>query len=154
MTGRFAFVGTAFFQIIYELTRQESGAAAWRDTEGDPAEAGGLSQPEPAEPASAFPRWTRYATKGCCSSIKLQRTATVELHNCLKKGRSPSHKDQEFLADLVTHLRPDLVESARRILEDPYPGYDIGRKKVGCLFPDYVVMSNLQGLRYDDELKL
>jgi hypothetical protein len=36
-----------------------------------------------------FPRYARSATIGCRSSRKSQRTATVELHNCLKKGRSP-----------------------------------------------------------------
>ena len=138
---------------ISEMTRARQKSLPWRLIGMSFSEVflGGLLS---SRARLRFPRYTRSAARECCSSRKLQRTATVELHNCLKKGRSPSHKDQEFLADLVTHLRPDLVESARRILEDPYPGYDIGRKKVGCLFPDYVVMSNLQGLRYDDELKL
>jgi len=61
---------------------------------------------------------------------------------------------QEFLTDLVTHMEPGLVDAARRILEDPYPGYDIKRKKVGSLLPGYLVMNNLQGLRYDDGLKV
>src|SRR5215469_3457187 len=42
-----------------------------------------------------FPRYTRSATRECCSSRKMQRTATVELHNCLKKGRSPSLKEPQ-----------------------------------------------------------
>jgi hypothetical protein len=60
---------------------------------------------------------------------------------------------QEFLTDLVTHLEPDLVGAVRTILEDPYPGYDVSRKKVGSVLPRRLVMSNLQGLRYDDGLK-
>jgi hypothetical protein len=59
---------------------------------------------------------------------------------------------QEFLADLVQHLEPTLVPSAWAILEDPYPGYHIARRKTGHLFPDHIVMTNLQGLKYDDDL--
>src|SRR5262249_9500143 len=43
-----------------------------------------------------FPRYARSATKGCRSSRKSQRTATVELHNCLKKGRSPNLRLQQL----------------------------------------------------------
>jgi hypothetical protein len=59
-----------------------------------------------------------------------------------------------FLEALVTHLEPDLVQNVRQILESNYPGYDIGRKKMGCLFPNYVTTSTLQGTKYDDELKV
>src|SRR5215813_12852060 len=48
-----------------------------------------------------FPRYTRSAARECCSSRKLQRTATVELHNCLKKGRSPNLKDQQVTLPCV-----------------------------------------------------
>ena len=30
-----------------------------------------------------------------------------------------------------------LVESVRQILESSYPGYDIERKRMGCLFPNH-----------------
>jgi hypothetical protein len=44
------------------------------------------------------------------------------------------------------------VESFRRIVEDRYPGYDIGRKLMGALFPEHFVIGNSEGARYDDEL--
>src|SRR5262249_30621707 len=62
-----------------------------------------------------FPRYTRFATRECCSSRKLQRTATVELHNCLKKGRSPNLKDQQSSTSskiLVLNLK-DFHEGCR-----------------------------------------
>jgi hypothetical protein len=59
-----------------------------------------------------------------------------------------------FLEDVVTHLEPGLVESVRQILESNYPGYDIERKRMGCLFPNYVAVGTLQGTRYDDELNV
>jgi hypothetical protein len=59
-----------------------------------------------------------------------------------------------FLENIVTHLEPGLVGSVRQILESNYPGYDIERKKMGCLFPNYVAVGTLQGTRYDDELSV
>jgi hypothetical protein len=37
-------------------------------------------------------------------------------------------------------------------MEDYYPGYDVGRKITGALFPDCVATATFGGLRYDDEL--
>src|ERR1700746_544477 len=51
-----------------------------------------------------FPRYTRSATKKYCSSRKLQRTVTVELHNCLKKGRSPTNYKQQISTDFKKGL--------------------------------------------------
>jgi len=63
----FTFVGTAFFQIIYELTRQESGMAAWKGTQ--PAETGGLSQPGSHRSQSA----RREAQEGLGKRIRAMR---------------------------------------------------------------------------------
>jgi hypothetical protein len=60
----------------------------------------------------------------------------------------------EFLDSLVRHLEPGMVVAVRQILESSYPGYDIERKKMGCLFPNYVAVCALQGMKYDDELKV
>jgi len=57
-----------------------------------------------------------------------------------------------FLTDIASCLEPKLLNAFRRIIEANYPGYDVGRKKVGVLFPDYVVVTKMQGMRYDDEL--
>lgn len=58
----------------------------------------------------------------------------------------------EFLAELTCCLRPDLATGFQRIVEDPYPGFDIRRKKMGGLFPGHYISSNLEGVRFDDEL--
>jgi len=59
-----------------------------------------------------------------------------------------------FLAYLVTCLKPGVVAGFTRIIEAPYPGYDIGRKKLGALFADYVAVGRMQGVKYDDELTI
>jgi hypothetical protein len=59
-----------------------------------------------------------------------------------------------FLNDLINHLEPGLTREIWFILEDHYPGYDIGRKKVGHLFPGNLVHSAVEGIKYDDELKV
>jgi hypothetical protein len=59
-----------------------------------------------------------------------------------------------FLMDIANCLEPKLLEAFRRIIETNYPGYDVGRKKMGVLFPDYVVVARMQGMRYDDELNV
>jgi hypothetical protein len=57
-----------------------------------------------------------------------------------------------FLADILGRLEPGLSSDVLRIMEDPYPGYDTGRKILGCLFSDSIFVASAQGVRYDDEL--
>jgi hypothetical protein len=57
-----------------------------------------------------------------------------------------------FLLEIANCLEPTLVEKFRRIIEDNHPGYDVRRKKVGLLFPEYIVVGRMRGMRYDDEL--
>lgn len=78
----------------------------------------------------------------------LERQYEPEL---VKKDYENTHA---FLQDLINHLEPALSQEVRIILEDGYPGYDIDRKRMGHLFPDHVIMSGLQGMKYDDELKV
>jgi hypothetical protein len=59
---------------------------------------------------------------------------------------------QEFLAELTSCMKPDIAAGLRRIAEDPFPGFDIRRKKMGALFPGHYVSGNLEGVRFDDEL--
>ncbi len=57
-----------------------------------------------------------------------------------------------FLCEIAACLKPDVVESFWRIMQDPYPGYDLDRKRVGCLFAERITVAHAQGVRYDDEL--
>lgn len=59
-----------------------------------------------------------------------------------------------FLSEIISCLDPTLVDAFRRIIEDEHPGYDVRRKKMGGLFPNYVAVGAMQGMRYDDELSL
>lgn len=59
-----------------------------------------------------------------------------------------------FLQSLGDCLEPTLRAEFWQLMEDPYPGYDVSRKIVGSLLPARTVVSHLQGMRYDDELKL
>jgi hypothetical protein len=58
-----------------------------------------------------------------------------------------------FLTEIANCLDPALAEPFRRIIEDNYPGFDVGRKKMGALLPAYISMARMQGMRYDDELR-
>ena len=60
----------------------------------------------------------------------------------------------EFLADLTSCLKPQLAKNFQRVAEDPYPGFDTRRKKMGGLFPGYYNEFYLQGVRFDDELSV
>jgi hypothetical protein len=59
-----------------------------------------------------------------------------------------------FLLDLLNCVEERQREGVLTILSDAYPGYDVGRKICGHLFPDYVVAGYFGGMRYDDELKI
>jgi len=58
----------------------------------------------------------------------------------------------EFLNEIANCLEPSLAESFRAIMEDRYPGFDVGRRKMGRLFPDYVAATRMEGVPYHDEL--
>ena len=57
-----------------------------------------------------------------------------------------------FLSDIVACLKPDLVKPFGSVMGASYPGYDIQRKKMGCVLPGHIVVGHLEGMRYDDEL--
>jgi hypothetical protein len=59
-----------------------------------------------------------------------------------------------FLVQIMSCLDLDLQEAFWRIMEDRYPGYDVKRQITGALFPNYIATSYMQGMRYDDELKV
>lgn len=59
-----------------------------------------------------------------------------------------------FLEEIINCMEPRLRRPVRAILQDSYPGYDVGRKICGVLFPDFVKLGYFQGMQYDDELKV
>jgi hypothetical protein len=60
----------------------------------------------------------------------------------------------EFLCFLVNRLQAELRNNVWRILEDRYPGYDADRKICGGVLPDRIILSVMEGARYDDELNV
>lgn len=59
----------------------------------------------------------------------------------------------EFLSDLISScLTPRYAAVLNRVAEDHYPGFDIRRKKMGCLFTPRYNSDYPQGVRFDDEL--
>jgi hypothetical protein len=58
----------------------------------------------------------------------------------------------EFLCGIPTCLVPQLAKDFWRIMEDPYPGYDLHRHITGVLLPEFAAIGVMQGTRYDDEL--
>jgi hypothetical protein len=57
-----------------------------------------------------------------------------------------------FLMEITNCLEPAVADEFNRFIETHYPGYDVNRKKMGVLFPDYVAVGQLEGLGYDDDL--
>jgi hypothetical protein len=58
-----------------------------------------------------------------------------------------------FLSYIMECLTPGLAEKVRTIIDDPYPGYDIDRKKMGAILPHHVVVGT-SGVKFDDELRV
>ena len=58
----------------------------------------------------------------------------------------------EFLAELTSCLKPQYAKSFRRLEEDHFPGFDILRRKIGCLFPHNYINLYMQGERFEDDL--
>ena len=59
-----------------------------------------------------------------------------------------------FLAYLLSCFEPGVVTGFTMVIETRHPGYDIGRKKMGALFADYVAVGRMEGVKYDDELTI
>lgn len=58
----------------------------------------------------------------------------------------------EFLVSLAECLKPSVARAFWQIIEDPKPGYDLGRKIIGRLLPGATFVAHMQGMRYDEEL--
>jgi hypothetical protein len=62
------------------------------------------------------------------------------------------HATHNFLAYLVSCLETSVSAGFTRIIETRYPGYEIGRKKMGVVLPDRIAVGRMQGVKYDDDL--
>jgi len=59
----------------------------------------------------------------------------------------------KFLSDLTSScLTPGYAADFNRLAEDHYPGFDIRRRKMGCLLTPRYNSDHMQGVRFDDEL--
>jgi hypothetical protein len=58
----------------------------------------------------------------------------------------------EFLVSLAECLKPSVAKGFWQIIEDPRPGFDLGRRIMGCLMPEVTVVAHMEGMKYDDEL--
>lgn len=58
----------------------------------------------------------------------------------------------EFLVSIANCLQPRHRSGFWRVMEDPYPGYDLSRKITGGLLPGHVSVGITEKMRYDDEL--
>jgi hypothetical protein len=61
---------------------------------------------------------------------------------------------QLFLLEVMECLSDRHLAFFEAVLNDPFPGYDVNRKRVTRLFPNYVTMGMFEGMRYDDQLKV
>jgi hypothetical protein len=40
------------------------------------------------------------------------------------------------------------------VIDDPFPGWETRQKKVTRILPDHVMMALMEGVRYDDDLRV
>jgi hypothetical protein len=61
---------------------------------------------------------------------------------------------QAFLFEITECLSANALQFFEQVISDAYPGYKLKKKRVTRILPDYVVLGMLQGMRYDDQLKV
>lgn len=59
-----------------------------------------------------------------------------------------------FLAVLLEHLSPKSKWFFEQVIDDPFPGYELRKKRVTKILPNHEVMALMPGLRYDDDLNV
>ena len=98
--------------------------------------------------------------EGTCPLFKEPGDHLGKFFDALERQHDPETviKDYEcihaFLHEILSCITPELAKGVERIMEDPNPGYDVNRKKVGSLLPHHVVMTAMEAQRYDDELNV
>lgn len=58
----------------------------------------------------------------------------------------------EFLWEIAECLSPEHKAFLDQVINDVFPGYEVRKQRVTRLLPDYVAMSMLPGMKYDDQL--
>ncbi|WP_119389654.1 hypothetical protein [Taklimakanibacter lacteus] len=59
-----------------------------------------------------------------------------------------------FLAEIAGQLSDQHRAFFDQVIGDPYPGYDLNRKRTTRILPDHYVRGLMPRMRYDDELKV
>jgi hypothetical protein len=59
-----------------------------------------------------------------------------------------------FLHEITTYLTPKHQSFFQQVISDPYPGYEVRKRRVTRILPEHSVTSHFQGMRYDDELNV
>ncbi len=57
-----------------------------------------------------------------------------------------------FLHEITTYLTPRHKSFFEQVISDPYPGFEVHKKRATRILPNHSVTSHFPGLRYDDEL--
>lgn len=59
-----------------------------------------------------------------------------------------------FLHELTTYLDEDVREFFSNVIDDPYPGLEVRKKRITRILPDQIIMAMPGGMRCDDELRV
>ena len=59
-----------------------------------------------------------------------------------------------FILDILDHMTPGARRVIEMVMEDTQPGWDNRRKITGRLFPDHVVTTVFEGMRYNWQLEV
>jgi hypothetical protein len=59
-----------------------------------------------------------------------------------------------FLHELTTYLNKMALEFFENVIDDPFPGWETRQRKVTRILPDHVMMAMMEGVRYDDDLRV
>jgi hypothetical protein len=59
-----------------------------------------------------------------------------------------------LLLEIIDCLEPRTKAFFRQVIDDAYPGYEVRKRRATRILPDHVVTGFMQGMRFDDELKV
>ncbi|URK87239.1 hypothetical protein LP421_26940 [Rhizobium sp. RCAM05350] len=59
-----------------------------------------------------------------------------------------------FLLEITEHLTKSCREFFKHVIDDPYPGYQVHKKRVTKILPNHNVDALMPRLRYDDDLNV